>query len=227
MLTIRWPGYVWPGDTTTWATALHPLDRPQTITINPANGPGPGPNPAYTALLDQAHTVGAEVIGYVPLGYGWRPLADVLADVEQYATWYPSLDGIFYDEYADSIPKRTAQQLHGHPRHRFTHTTPARTVFNPGATPTTALARTARRLRMLALPGSHWVSQEGRWADLAQTRPRPLAFPTREWILVWDCPAIDVAYDRLAAWGWRNGYVTPDGPDGNPWDTYQPPPQGH
>ena len=37
------------------------------------------------------------MLGYVPTGYGARPLADVLADVRRYLAWY-GVDGIFFDE---------------------------------------------------------------------------------------------------------------------------------
>jgi hypothetical protein len=69
--------------------------------MNPASGPGAGPNSDYTHEVDILRAAGGQVIGYVPTTYGARPIDQVLADVDAYYAWY-GLDGIYFDEVASA-----------------------------------------------------------------------------------------------------------------------------
>jgi len=69
--------------------------------INPANGPGSGPNEQWTDGIKALRTSGIEVVGYVATGYGSLSIASVEAQVQNYSSWY-KLDGIFFDEMASS-----------------------------------------------------------------------------------------------------------------------------
>jgi hypothetical protein len=71
--------------------------RPRMVIVNPDSGPGARAGRAYSEAVDALQAAGVRVLGYVPTGYGGRPLADVLADVRRYAAWY-AVDGIFFDE---------------------------------------------------------------------------------------------------------------------------------
>src|SRR2546423_790178 len=65
--------------------------------MNPANGPNPG-HPAdanYVKAIADCHNKGWLVIGYVSTSYGRRYLGSAIADVIEYRTNYPGLDGIF------------------------------------------------------------------------------------------------------------------------------------
>src|SRR5205085_1634652 len=43
---------------------------------------------------------GVTVLGYVSTKYGGRPVEDVRGDVERWVHFYPSIQGIFFDEQA-------------------------------------------------------------------------------------------------------------------------------
>jgi len=67
--------------------------------LNPNSGPGASQDPSYTAAIAALHAVGAQAVGYVDLGAGsHRTQAAIEADVTKYMTWYPGIDGIFFDD---------------------------------------------------------------------------------------------------------------------------------
>jgi spherulation-specific family 4 protein len=78
--------------------------RPRLVVINPANGPGGEASPAYRSAVRTAKHAGARVLGYVHTSYGERPAADVVADIERYASWY-GVDGIFLDEASQHVDR--------------------------------------------------------------------------------------------------------------------------
>lgn len=86
-----WSGSPW--DQLNAAAARIPIEA----IMNPASGPGPGPNSDYQFAVGQLRAAGGKVIGYVATGYGSRSAADVLAEVEAYLEWY-DVDGVFLDE---------------------------------------------------------------------------------------------------------------------------------
>lgn len=104
---------------------------PITAIMNPGNGPGNNVDSNYVAAVNAFRAAGGRVIGYVYSSYGSRPLAQVTADIDNYATWY-GIDGIFVDEMANTGP---AQRLDYY-RNIYNHvksTDPAWEVMgNPG-----------------------------------------------------------------------------------------------
>ena len=87
---------------------------PVVFVINPDNGPGTSQESAYTTGIASLNTAtNITVLGYVPTQNGTRALTgpfvgggggddpeqgSVEADVLQWKTWYPEVDGIFFDE---------------------------------------------------------------------------------------------------------------------------------
>lgn len=67
--------------------------------VNPADGPGDAANSDYTQTIALARSRGAEILGYVATGWGHRPLADILDEVDRHVRFY-GVDGIFLDEGA-------------------------------------------------------------------------------------------------------------------------------
>jgi hypothetical protein len=74
---------------------------PVVAAVNPANGPGPSPDPGYTNGIAMLEAAGVKVIGYVHTQYGSRPTADVMGDIDRWKVFYPSIQGIFFDEQAN------------------------------------------------------------------------------------------------------------------------------
>ena len=106
--------------------------RPRLLVINPSNGPGGEPTPAYRAAVRTAQRAGARVLGYVHTTYGARPAADVVADIDRYTSWY-GVDGVFLDE-ASSDAARVGYYaaLARHVRTGGAHRV---VVLNPGVVP--------------------------------------------------------------------------------------------
>ncbi|KAJ7627042.1 Spherulation-specific family 4, partial [Roridomyces roridus] len=98
------PLYQFPSTSANWApleTALSTFPSLQFyVIINPNSGPG-DPDPAYQSNIQTLRThSNALLVGYVATGFGTRPSADVLQDIETYAGWNTSysMDGIFFDQ---------------------------------------------------------------------------------------------------------------------------------
>jgi hypothetical protein len=88
------PAYVAPHEL---ASLMHSPNRPRMVIVNPDSGPGLHEARAYGDAVRALQAAGVRVLGYVPTGYGGRPLTEVLADVRRYLSWY-RVDGIFFDE---------------------------------------------------------------------------------------------------------------------------------
>ena len=79
----------------------HP-NVPLYVILNPNNGPGASVDSAYATVISQLQSVGAIVIGYVYTSYGARASSTVEADVYSWKQFYPSINGIFFDEMSNS-----------------------------------------------------------------------------------------------------------------------------
>jgi hypothetical protein len=105
--------------------------RPRMVVVNPASGPGPRRSEAYGRAVRALQAAGVRVLGYVPTGYGWRPLQLTRDDVDRYVSWY-GVDGIFFDEAASDA----GQLPHYRALARAARDDGARlVVLNPGVPP--------------------------------------------------------------------------------------------
>lgn len=68
------------------------------VIVNPYNGPSTSQNINYVTGIARLKAACVGVYGYVYSTYGARPIADVKADVDKWASWYGPLTGIFVDE---------------------------------------------------------------------------------------------------------------------------------
>jgi hypothetical protein len=75
---------------------------PLYVILNPDNGPGSSYDSAYATVIGQLQAAGAVVIGYVYTGYGARATATVEADVSRWQSFYPTVNGIFFDEMSNA-----------------------------------------------------------------------------------------------------------------------------
>jgi Spherulation-specific family 4 len=90
------PAYLPPRAITALAGSPH---LPRLLVVNPASGPGAGPQPPFKDAVLAAQLAGARVLGYVHTGWGARDAGDVRRDIDRYAQWYGT-DGVFLDEAA-------------------------------------------------------------------------------------------------------------------------------
>jgi len=100
-LKLLVPLYVYPGSA--WDQVASGASKVGTIAIiNPNSGPASSPDSSYTSYMSKLKSAGVEMIGYVYTSYGARAIADVKKDIDTYASKYPLLTGIFFDEVSDS-----------------------------------------------------------------------------------------------------------------------------
>jgi hypothetical protein len=90
------PAYFNPGDL--WTTMISTGARTGFVVANPNSGPGSFLDVAYDAYITAAQAKGIKVVGYVHTTYGARSQSDVLADIAAWYSFYPNIDGVFFDE---------------------------------------------------------------------------------------------------------------------------------
>ncbi len=93
------PMYVDPtASASLWAQVNAAAPTVALLVANPASGPGTAADAQYTQTIATAHAAGQSVVGYVHTSYAMRPIAQVEADVDDWYSFYPEIDGIFVDE---------------------------------------------------------------------------------------------------------------------------------
>jgi len=122
------PGTAWDELITAAATGV-----PIIAIINPNNGPDKTPGSAYTTYMQKFKDAGITMVGYVHTSFASRAVADVIADIDTYASAYPGLSGIFVDECATAASDVSYyQQLYTHINgiEGYVHD-----ILNPGTQP--------------------------------------------------------------------------------------------
>jgi hypothetical protein len=89
------PAYGYPG-TGVWER-LGELPPGAVVILDPANGPGEGPDPRYEVSVAAVTSRGVRVFGYVDTDYGRRSADAMVEDVRRYCDWYRPV-GIFLDQ---------------------------------------------------------------------------------------------------------------------------------
>ena len=83
------------------AAEAHPTVHVVAI-VNPSDGPGGSKSSAYTTGIAGLQAAGIEVIGYVATGYASHSIASMEAEIDTWKSFYPTLQGIFFDEQSNS-----------------------------------------------------------------------------------------------------------------------------
>jgi len=78
-------------------------DLPILAIINPNSGPGTSVDPTYTEYINKLQAAGITVHAYDHTTAGNRAIADVKADIDSYKSFYPQIDGIFFDEMSNNV----------------------------------------------------------------------------------------------------------------------------
>lgn len=130
------------------------------VVLNPADGPGDAPDPAFAAVAARLRDGGVRVLGYADTDYGRRPHADVVRDLLRHRDWYGT-DGAFLDQTA-TVPELLAHYQRLAVAARAAGATTL--VLNPGVPPHPSYTELADLL----------VTFEGPWdtyRDLAPVLP--------------------------------------------------------
>src|SRR5262249_49725447 len=108
-LRLLVPAYFYPADEglTQWDRLIESTKSAKgtVVIVNTDNGPGKEADPNYTKVLARARSKGITLIGYASTKYAARPIDEVKADVDRWARLYPSIQGIFFDEQANTVEK--------------------------------------------------------------------------------------------------------------------------
>jgi len=100
------PSYFYPsGSPNPWSVMCSSMSTAGSGSIailNPASGPGRSADLNYSAALTTCHLDGQRVIGYVATKYTRKSIASVEQAIDTYYSFYPRLDGIFFDNMSIS-----------------------------------------------------------------------------------------------------------------------------
>ena len=99
-MKILVPAYFDPSDSgwVTMATKSKAMPGRIWAIANPNSGPGASELPEYSTVITNMHNNSGKVIGYVSTSFGKRSVAEIIADINKWYSWY-AVDGIFLDEF--------------------------------------------------------------------------------------------------------------------------------
>jgi len=215
-LSLLVPAYIYPGGKglKDWDRLIAAADRvPIVAIVNQDSGPGKHLDEHLRAVLERARRSKLTLIGYVPLTYAKRPVADVKADVDRWLSLYPGvLSGIFFDEQPsgpEGVP--FVAECAAYVRRRIKN---ARIVSNPG---------TICAPEYLAIAGSPTVCVFESKTGIDAYRPPPWRTkfrPGQMAVLLYDVQTADAMKRSLKEMvRKRAGYVyVTDDSGANPWD---------
>lgn len=213
-MSLLVPLYVHPAeDPGAWHRLISAAAGTYGVVLNPADGPGTEPDPAFTAAAGALRAAGARLLGYVDTDYGVRTRADVTEDLRRHREWYGA-DGCFLDRVTatpEALP--ACRGLVRAVRRAGAGTV----VLNPGVHPAPGYARLADL--MVTFEG-HWSTYVAAFSRPAWAARQP---PERLCHLVYGVPealvplAVRTAHARGAA---VCGPVTGEPP--NPWNELTP-----
>jgi Spherulation-specific family 4 len=146
------PAYFYPAGTPNpWHTMCDSMDSSgygSTAIMNPASGPGSTKDSNYASALTYCQEEDEQnVIGYVDTDYTAIPIATVEANVSDYYSWYPTIDGIFLDQMSTEASATAlctgctmTRQSYYETIYNYIHTksTEADVIGNPGTAASTA-----------------------------------------------------------------------------------------
>jgi len=184
--SIAVPMYVDPSMTSEWEQVYDAAPIVKLLVANPDSGPGAKSQvPAYTAAIASAIKAGETIVGYVDTGFTKLSLAEVEGNVDTWYSWYPAIEGIFFDEVtsdpADGMGyyKTLYEYVHMH--------TGAVVVLNPGTIPDSSYMDASDILVMFEGPYASYA--DGGYPD---ANPSWVASydPFRFWHLVYGAATI-------------------------------------
>ncbi|KES08679.1 hypothetical protein BU52_01110 [Streptomyces toyocaensis] len=213
-MSLLIPLYVHPAeDPGAWHRLVTAAARTHAVVLNPADGPGAGPERAYVAAAEALRAAGARLLGYVDTAYGARAPAEIVADARRHREWYAA-DGCFLDRVtagSDALPgcRRLVRSLR--------RSGAGTVVLNPGVEPAPGYLRIAD---LTVTFEGHWSTYVSAFSRSSRTERHP---PERLCHLVYGVPealvplAVRTARDRGAG---VCGPVTGELP--NPWAALTP-----
>jgi hypothetical protein len=204
------PLYTYPTHSS-WNTLREAKQAHPAVSIiavaNVSSGPGAAKDPAYATGIRMLASAGVTVVGYTHTSYGGRTSALVKAEMEAWKTWYPEVQGIFFDQQASQPGHESYyKDLSSHAASLGMHLT----VGNPGTDVAESYVGTVDTMliyddvglpSLASLQGWHLAHESARFG-----------------IIPYAVPALDLGFVAQARSFVGYIYVTDDTPE-NPWDS--------
>jgi spherulation-specific family 4 protein len=197
---------------TTWSTVASVKSSypsvPMLVIVNPSDGPGTSQDPNYVKGIQKLQSAGVIVLGYIPTNYTKRSINQVTSDIDSYAKFYPSMNGIFFDEMSTSSSLTSYYQFVSDYAYSvgFTYT-----VGNPGTTTHSAYLSTVNNLTIYeskGLPALNSLDHSGYGKSHFS-------------VIAYGVSTLDKAYVRSLTAYVQYMYITNDNLP-NPYDTLPP-----
>jgi hypothetical protein len=188
------------------AKKAHPSVTVRAI-INPDSGPGASKDPEYLAGIASLDSAGIIVLAYVATTYGKKAPAAAKGEIDTYASWYPGLKGIFFDEMSNTAGDEAYYQgLDGYAKGKGVGIT----VGNPGTDTLASFVGTVDTILVYESEGLPAVGSLGVFAG---------QFDRGNFgVIPYGVPAVDAAFVTAARAKVGFIYLTDDTVP-NPWDT--------
>ena len=203
------PLYTDPSDSS-WnaiitAAVAHPTVHVVAI-VNPSDGPGPSKDSGYTSGIAALQAANIEVIGYVATGYGSHSIASMESEIDQWKAFYPTLQGIFFDEQSNS----TSDVAHYQTLSQYAKSVGlAYTVGNPGTDVPAAYIGAVDTMLIYESNGVPSISSLSQWSSYA---------PSNFGVIPYAVSAMDTTFVQQARKYVEYIYLTNDDLP-NPWDS--------
>jgi hypothetical protein len=190
------------------AALAHPKVQVVAI-VNPSDGPGPSKDQDYVAGIASLLSANIKVIGYVATGYGSHSIASMEAEIDTWKSFYPNVQGIFFDEQAnDPTLVSHYQTLSQYAKSKgLTYT-----VGNPGTGVPTSYIGAVDTMLVYESDGLPSMSSLQAWSAYA---------PSNFGIIPYKVSALDATFVKQAKQYIRYVYLQKDDLP-NPWDSLTP-----
>jgi hypothetical protein len=203
------PLYTDPSDSS-WnaiitAAVAHPTVHVVAI-VNPSDGPGSSKSSAYTSGIAALQAAHIEVIGYVATGYASHSIASMESEMDQWKSFYPTLQGIFFDEQSNS----TSDVAHYQTLSQYAKSLGlTHTVGNPGTDVPAAYIGAVDTMLIYESNGVPSISSLAQWSSYA---------PSNFGVIPYAVSAMNTTFVQQARQYVEYIYLTNDDLP-NPWDS--------
>jgi Spherulation-specific family 4 len=203
------PLYTDPSDSS-WGAIIAAAEEHPTVhvvaIINPNNGPGSSQSGGYTSGIAALQAAHIEVIGYVATGYGSHSIASMEAEIAQWKSFYPTLQGIFFDEQSNA----TSDVAHYQTLSQYAKSQGlGYTVGNPGTDVPAAYVGAVDTMLIYESNGVPSVSSLASWSAYA---------PSNFGVIPYAVSAMNTTFVKQARQYVEYIYLTNDDLP-NPWDS--------
>ncbi len=190
------------------AALAHPTVEVVAI-VNPSDGPGPSKDQDYVTGIASLLAANIKVIGYVATGYGSHSIASMEAQIDTWKSFYPQVQGIFFDEQSnDPTYVSHYQTLSQYAKSKGL----SYTVGNPGTDVPTSYIGALDTMLVYESDGLPTIASLQAWSAYA---------PTNFGIIPYKVSALDAAFVKQARQYIHYVYLQKDDLP-NPWDSLTP-----